>query len=384
MSLTILADENMPAVEQAFAELGEVRTMPGRDMRNSDLGDVDVLLVRSVTRVDSQLLDGTPVRFVGTATSGVDHIRQNYLAAHGIHFASAHGANANSVVEYVLAAIAAVGDNLEALLDGASVGIIGHGAVGSLLATRLLALGIECRAYDPWLDAAAVTNAATLEEVLRSQVISVHAELSDRPPWPSRHLLDENRLSGLSRDQLLVNASRGPVVDNRALVQLLSAGAGPVPVLDVWEQEPDIDPALLELVLLGTSHIAGYSYDSKVRATTMLLAACYQWLQRPQAPDDLLSEPPVVRLGELGEPADKAALLRALLGCRYDIRADDHALRQVVASGDIGRGFDRLRKEYPRRRELAGSTISAPAADPGVLAGLCHALGCQSLERPGT
>ncbi len=152
MSLTILADENIPAVEHYLGALGRVQRVNGRTLERAQLQDVDILLVRSVTRVDEALLAGCPVKFVGTATSGFDHIDRRLSGAHGIAFAYAPGSNANSVVEYVLAAIAAVGDKLEQLLAGGVVGIVGYGAIGKAVAARLAALGIRYRIYDPWLD----------------------------------------------------------------------------------------------------------------------------------------------------------------------------------------------------------------------------------------
>ena len=178
MSLTILADENIPAAEHYFGALGQVRPVNGRKLNSSALADVDALLVRSVTTVNKDLLEGTPVRFVGTATSGFDHIDRSYLQDRGIGFAHASGSNANSVVEYVLAAIAASGDKLEQLLAGGTVGIIGYGVIGRAVAARLDALGIDYLACDPWLDPATISRRGSLEQVLACDAITLHAELT--------------------------------------------------------------------------------------------------------------------------------------------------------------------------------------------------------------
>ena len=151
VSFTLLADENIPAVDTYFGAFASIRRVAGRTLDHSQLQGVDLLLVRSVTRVDEALLRGSAVKFVGTATSGFDHIDRDYLAQHNIGFAHAPGSNANSVVEYVLAAIAAVEDKLELLLAGGSIGIIGYGVIGKAVAARFDALGIRCRIYDPWL-----------------------------------------------------------------------------------------------------------------------------------------------------------------------------------------------------------------------------------------
>lgn len=355
--LRILADRNIPAVHDCFGHLGDVRTVEGRGLQAADLAAVDVLLVRSVTRVDEQLLAGSPVRFVGTATAGVDHIDIPLLRRRGIGFAAAPGANANSVVEYVLAAIAAVDDYLERLLSGGRVGIVGYGHVGSLLARRLQALGISSLHFDPWLEQGALAAPASLAEVLTCDVISLHPSLTAADPWPSRHLLGPEALGTLGRQQLLINASRGPVLANDALLLRLRQTNAPRCVLDVWEFEPAVPPALLECVQFGTPHIAGYSHDAKLAATLILAKALREQMQLDSAeaasgaPAPLLELPPEL----LG-----VDLLRHLCRLRYDLGADDQRLRAAVLGApetDARAAFDRLRKDYPLRRELAGSVV---------------------------
>ncbi len=376
MSLTILADENIPAVEHYLGAIGRVQCVNGRNLQRAQLESVDVLLVRSVTRVDATLLDGCPVKFVGTATSGFDHIDRGYLDERGIAFAYAPGSNANSVVEYVLAAIASVGDKLEQLLAGGIVGIIGYGIIGKTVAARLAALGIRYRIYDPWLDQKLVPHVGDIDAVLDCDVVTLHPELTTARPWPSYHLLGVAQLQRLRPDALLINASRGAVVDNVALLAQLDRGRGPFTVLDVWEGEPDIMVALLQRVTLGTAHIAGYSLDGKLLATRMLSEAVTAGLK--------LLPPPT------GSPAGQAAILpianslsgaglvRYLVQSRYDIHRDDALLRQALLvdepGPDRGHGFDLLRKSYRERRELAGSRISG-ALQPEQLNLVC-ALGC--------
>ncbi|MBE9537940.1 MAG: 4-phosphoerythronate dehydrogenase, partial [Proteobacteria bacterium] len=248
MNLTIVADENMEAVAETMGELGSVHLLNGRELQRRHLREADVLLVRSVTQVNEALLESTPVRFVGTATSGFDHIDRVYLRQKEIAFSHAPGSNANSVVEYVLGAIALVDDKLEQLFAGGSVGIIGYGNIGRLLASRLSGLGITHKIYDPWLDKKQLCEPASLAEVLACDVITLHADLTHQEPFASFHLLAEAELSSISANSLLINASRGDVIDNRALEKLLGAVHAPTVILDVWEGEPSVSEGLLSKV----------------------------------------------------------------------------------------------------------------------------------------
>ncbi len=375
MTLNILADENIPAVEHYLGRHARVRWVNGRTLQPSQLQGVDILLVRSVTRVDEALLGGTQVKFVGTATSGVDHIDRDYLARQGITFAYAPGSNANSVVEYVLSAIAAVGEKLEQLLGGGELGIVGYGCVGQALAARLQVLNIRYRVYDPWLVQDTIPNATNLEGVLCCDVVSLHPELTTEQPWPSQHLLGPVELQRLGPEALLINTSRGPVVDNTALLTHLDRGHGPLTVLDVWEREPDIHPLLLQRVALGTPHIAGYSRDGKLRATRLLVDAVTAHLQLPSPPcDDPEGDAPPLRVSE---SLSTTELVRTLLHSRYDVHKDDTLLRQAILDGDSdhGAGFDYLRRTYSQRRELAGSRVESVNESAAHRAAV-EALGC--------
>lgn len=355
--LHVVADQNMPAVEALLGDSARVTKFSGRALNSAHLQDADVLFVRSVTSVDSQLLDNTPVQFVGTATSGIEHIDTNYLEQRGIGFSRAAGSNANSVVEYVLSALVAIPAHLDKLMSGGSVGVIGHGPVGNAVTQRLRALGGNCLVYDPWLDQRQLPGAASLAKVLSCDLVCLHPELTRREPWPSYHLLGEEPLRELKGHQLLINASRGAVVDNRALRRRHDAPDPPQVVLDVWEHEPNLDSGLLDAVTLGTAHIAGYSLDGKILATRMLCEALGRHLG---------AELPVVSSVPEDAPLYSAVegllgsgLVRHLLGQCYDICEDDRRLREACASGEpVGNAFDALRKSYPERRELAGNVVT--------------------------
>jgi erythronate-4-phosphate dehydrogenase len=334
------------------------------------------LLVRSVTKVNKSLLDDSSVRFVGTATSGFDHIDKDYLDRCGIAFAHAPGANANSVVEYVLTAIAASGDKLEQLLSGGSLGIVGYGNIGKALAGRFRALGIVNRVYDPWLEENSFDCAADLSSVLSCDVITLHAELTLAQPWPSHYLLGQKELGSIAPDALLINTCRGSVVDNSALLALLESGGGPHTILDVWEGEPAINAALVARVELGTAHIAGYSLDGKLLATRILRDALAAFLNYslPSSQSNAKAPPSLA----LTETHTAAGLIRYLLQARYDIDRDHALLCAAVqdrTASSKGEAFDGLRKGYRERRELAGTFVQGSPQIAGHDR-LVRALGC--------
>jgi erythronate-4-phosphate dehydrogenase len=367
--LRILADANIPGLERSFAGHGEIVRFEGRELEPGAVRNDDVLLVRSVTQVGEGLLQGVRPAFVGTATSGTDHLDTACLEAAGVPWAYAPGSNAMSVVEYVLAAIAHSGDLLERLLAGEPIGVIGYGVIGQRLAQCAEQLGIRWLACDPWLTEQYPDQLAPLEEVLQCALVTLHADLHDRQPWPSRHLLGAAELARLPERSLLINAGRGPLVDNKALLDYLCRRPAAEVVLDTWEGEPHVDVELLARCRLGTPHIAGYSYTGKCRATRQLYeAACRTlgWSVMPGADDD------DVRQLSVPSSLEGAALVRWLLASVYDIAADDRRMRL-----HNGEDFDRQRREYPHRLELSSCFIANSDALAPAEQALCAALGCR-------
>ena len=364
--LTIVADENIPALEAYFGDLGRLIRVPGRSLQREQLADADILLVRSVTQVNEDLLTGTPVRFVGSCTIGTDHLDIDWLEQRGIAWSAAPGCNANSVVEYVFCALAALAVDWR----GRRFGIVGCGNVGGLLQKRLHALGIECAVYDPWLPDN--PDAAALDTVLQQDVICLHAPLVKGGSHPSLHLLGREQLQRIKSGAVLVSAGRGAVVDNGVLLELLRKDKRFTAVLDVWENEPDIDTELLRLVDIGTPHIAGYSLDGKLAGTRMIRDALSKALSLPAAvgaatgrdvggqEPQVLSRPAAVPAGE-GIESDFSEMANQLLQI-YDPRQDDARLR-AAATGDIPmvQAFDRLRREYPQRLEFSHYRIDDAA-----------------------
>jgi len=376
--MQIIADENIPCVAKAFASLGDVTLLPGRGMQAEQVRAADVLLVRSVTRVDARLLAGSNVQFVGSATIGFDHIDRAYLQQQGIGFSTAPGSNATSAAEYVVSALLALAVQQGFDPAGRTVGIIGCGNVGSRVRQKLAALGMNCLVNDPPLQAqGGHDDFVDLDTVLRADVVTVHVPYTREGPYPTHHLVDAALLERLRPGAVFINTARGAVADNAALDVLLESRFDLSVVLDVWEGEPDISMSLLGKVQLGTPHIAGYSLDGKLRGTEMIYRAACEHFNRPllwQVADDLpagLS----LDLRELRAAPLLAKLQAAVFAC-YDIRQDDASLREQLAlpAADRPSRFDRLRKEYPVRREFPQSSIITGEPD-GELARTLAALG---------
>ena len=344
--LKIVADENTHGVVELFSPYGDVVCLPGRSISASDVQDADVLLVRSVTRVNEALLAGSSVRFVGSATIGVDHVDTTYLASRGIQFAHAPGCNARAVVEYVLSCLAVVQPDWQKK----SIGVVGCGNVGGLLLNTLRRLGVNAMGCDPFLDQSP-EYMVPLEQGLDCDVISLHTPLTRDGDYPTFQMLNKRRLSQINPGALLINAGRGEVIEGNALLDSLRHNNFRC-VLDVWENEPAIDSKLLDQVTLGTPHIAGYSLEGKLNGTRMVFQAFCQWLGA-QAPQKLLQG-----ASEEPEELDAVDINLAILQV-YDVRRDDRALRQYP--GD----FDTLRKNYQQRMEFSHFRLTG-AISPGV------------------
>ena len=359
--MRIVADANIPFVRECFSSVGEVQVLGGRDITPQVVADADALLVRSITPVNGALLAGSSVQFVGTATIGFDHVDLGYLERNHIGFASAPGSNANSAAEYIVAALLEVGRRHKIRLEGKAVGVIGVGNVGSRVACKCEALGMRVLRNDPPLQRrTGDPQYVPLEALYNCDFITIHTPLTHEGIDKTFHLADAGFFSSLKPGAVFLNASRGAVTDSQALKAAMRASRLQVVVLDVWENEPDIDTELLEMVELGTPHIAGYSFDGKVAGMIMIYnALCAHFHFRPtHAIEDFLPQPDVPRLEvEASDLSDEELLARAVERI-YSIKRDDENLRRIAHQPPDKRGryFDDLRKHYPVRREFQNTT----------------------------
>jgi erythronate-4-phosphate dehydrogenase len=363
--LKIAIDRNTPLAAEAFGPLGEVRLLETGRFSRHELRDVDVVVVRSETKVDAALLDGTPVKFVGTVTIGTDHVDVAQLARAGIGFASAPGSNANSVKEYVVAALLHLAQRFAFRLRGKTLGVVGVGNIGSRVVRAAEALGMTVLQNDPPLArATGDSRFLSLDALMQADICTLHVPLTESGAHRTVHLFDAARIRTMKSGSFLINTSRGPVVETGAILDALKdrhcAGA----VLDVWEREPQISPNLLELVTLGTPHVAGYSLDGKANAVRMIRDAICSffglagdWDPSPMMP--LPSSPQIDLSAAAGD--DETVIRRAVEHC-YSPQEDDHALRGLLSLPPHRRAghFSSLRTGYRIRREFPAYSISVP------------------------
>ncbi len=377
--MQFVVDEEIPFAKEAFSHLGSVTLLPGRTMTRETLRDADALIVRSVTRVDAALLAGTNVQFVGTATTGIEHIDREYLAARNIGFAAAFGCNANAVAEYVLTALLATTRAKNLVLNGKTLGIIGAGRIGGLVAAKAPALGLRTLLHDPPL--ARVTGDRryrALSEILQADFVTLHVPLTLDGPDATFHMIGADELAHMAPSSILINTARGEVVDNAALLEALTEGTIAGAVMDVWEREPAIDWDLLNHVTLGTPHIAGYSSDGKIKATMMVYHACCRfwgiepaWTPARDLPTTLApGTVPHVTFDATGK--DFQTLAHEIITTLYDLTADHTRMQDLLAAPEPlrPRAFDQLRRDYPHRREFACAPISIKGGNQNLFARL--------------
>ena len=357
--MKIIVDENIPQAREAFCSFGEVAFLAGRDITNDILIDADILLIRSITKVDEFLLKGTKVKFIATATAGTDHIDKAYLANNGITFADAAGCNSFSVVEYFAGAVSRIFSKYNFSFAGKTLGVVGIGNVGSKVVKFGKALGFNVLMNDPPLERKSGSqDFVTLNEILDCDVITLHVPLNKSGIDKTVHLIDEEKLKHVKSGTVLINASRGSVVDNRALKNRLQVKNDLITVFDVWENEPALDFELLEKVNFGSVHIAGYSMEGKVNGTEIIYNRLCEYLNtfpiwKPKYPSIEKKEISVTRENSF------EYLLDQIITQIYDISEDDKLLRKGLDMENEKRikYFDLLRKTYRVRREFNNYTI---------------------------
>ncbi|RMD51517.1 MAG: 4-phosphoerythronate dehydrogenase [Ignavibacteria bacterium] len=362
--MKITADKNILWVKECFSKHGEIQLLDGREITRERIIDTDALLVRSITQVDENLLNGTNVKFVGTATIGDDHIDKDYLNSRGIYFTNAKGCNAEAVTEYVFTALSLLAHENGLNLKDKSIGVIGVGNIGSRVAAAAKALGMKVVKNDPPLkDETKSDEFSELQDALQCDIVTLHVPLNVGGKYNTYHLLNECNIHSLKDGTILINASRGSVVDNKALLKYLKSSTQKIlTVIDVWENEPNINKELMKLVDIATPHVAGYSLEGKINGTKIIYKKFCDYFSEPplwkaEYPD---IEDPVIRL----ESSTLDSQLFRIFSKIYDIKSESNLLKSVADSDNIGEAFDSMRNNYKFRRELKNYKIEGTVEEP--------------------
>ena len=339
--MNVVIDEKIPYLKDALEAMGHsVLSKPGVAIGAADVADAQALFVRTRTKCDASLLHGGKVRFIGTATIGYDHIDSAYCADNGITWTSAAGCNSGAVLQYVQSVVYSWAKDRGVSLEGLSMGVVGVGEIGSKVAAWAREVGLRVLLNDPpRAQREGGAGFVPLSMIAREcDIITFHPTLSCAGEFPSYHLADAAFMASLKNCRLFINASRGPVVDNKALLEAMERGMTGDVVLDVWENEPNVDECLLNKVYIGTPHIAGYSAEGKMNATRQVLEAFASFLgydgelplpaMQPPCPD-------AVRASSLAD-----ALLQI-----YSPQIDSLGLKKNPSA------FEELRNNYMLRRE---------------------------------
>jgi erythronate-4-phosphate dehydrogenase len=372
--MNILADSNIIFAKEAFGALGAVTVIDGRDITREKCEGMDALLVRSVTAVNRPLLEGTSVKFVASATIGTDHVDQDYLRENNIGFAHAPGSNANSVAEYLVSALVHLAEKKERALSGLTLGIIGVGNVGTRVLELAHALGMQCLLNDPPKNVLTGSDVyLPLASVLReSDVVTVHVPLTVKGPDATYHLVNADFFSAMKKGAMFINTSRGDVLDENSLKKARPKLSGVV--LDVWSNEPKPHAGTIAACDIATPHIAGYSYDGKVRGTEMLHEAmcAYFFKKRTWHAPEMAGDRKQITLDKVKNDD----IVSAAVSAAYPIMEDDARLRKILDKDTEKQGafFDDMRRTYPRRLEFRNYSVSTarkyPASVMSTLANL--------------
>jgi erythronate-4-phosphate dehydrogenase len=353
--MKIIADDKIPFLKGVLEPYAEVVYVPGKLINRDLLMDSDAMLIRTRTKCTENLLEGTKVRFIGTATIGFDHIDTKYCNRKNITWTNAPGCNSYSVQQYIAAALFRISSECHFDLKGKTLGIIGVGNVGSKVENLARLLGMKVLLNDPpRARLEGRKNFRNLNTLLaESDIVTVHVPLNMAGEDYTYHLFNENSFKKIKKGAWFLNTSRGEVNDTIALKNALQEGRLSGAVIDVWENEPDIDAELLHQVLVGTPHIAGYSTDGKANGTSMVVNALNKYFNISSGnwyPENIpLPASPVIYI-DCDEKSEEDIIREAVI-YTYNIEDENSRFRLSL------RDFEKLRGEYPLRREFTSYTV---------------------------
>lgn len=357
MMIKIVADNKIPFLKGALEPFAEVLYISGREISNEILKNADALIIRTRTICNKELLEHTKVKFIASATIGYDHIDIDYCKSRNIKWTNAPGCNSGSVMQYIASALVRLSIKYNFDFSEKTLGIIGNGNVGSKVSKAATALGFRVLVNDPPLHRASLLDThVSLKEIKeKADIISLHVPLNMHGIDKTFRLVDQNFLKTIKPSSILINSSRGNVVDTNALKEALKKKFIKGVVLDVWKNEPHIDIELLDLVDFATPHIAGYSADGKAKGTAMSVQAISDFFGfglKKWFPVNVPKPLNPVLAMDFAKKTERELFSEMLLAT-YDIQSDNERLKTSVET------FEKQREEYPLRREFENYSIKS-------------------------
>ena len=363
--MKIVADDKISFLKGVLEPYSNVRYLPGFLITNKEIRDADAIIIRTRTKCNKELLEGTSVKFIAAASIGYDHIDTEYCRKHKIIWTNAPGCNSSSVRQYIASALLHFAKHHHFNLSGKTLGIVGVGNVGKKVANLATTLGMNVLLNDPPRERVeGKKEFVTLEQILtESDIITLHVPLTKKGIDKTCHMVNQQFLLKMNPGCYIINSSRGPVVNELDLMKVMKSGKPGGVILDVWKNEPDLNLELLKLVDIGTPHIAGYSQEGKANGTAKSIQALSEFLnlglntwypENIPAPDN--SE---IRVECAGKSEEE--ILREIIHSTYPIRKDDENLRMFPQK------FEDLRENYPVRREFPAFEVILKNGTPELL-----------------
>jgi erythronate-4-phosphate dehydrogenase len=363
--MKIIIDDKIPYIKGAFEQVAEVIYMPGSKTTPEIVKNADAIITRTRTICNRQLLEGSAVKFIATATIGFDHIDTDYCRQAGIEWTNAPGCNAESVNQYIASALFSWSMKNRTNLEGKTIGIVGVGQVGSRVAKTCETIGMKVLLNDPPRERVEgpgkFTDLKTIQH--EADIITFHVPLNMTGDDATFHIVNGEFLKGLKKRPLLINSCRGEVFETDEVKEAYKSKIISGLIIDCWENEPDIDNELLNMVDFGTPHIAGYSKDGKANGTMMSVRAVSRFFNlglddwKPSGVEP--PENPVIRID--GNQRREYSILAEAILSTYQIENDFEALKENTAD------FEKLRGDYPVRREFDSFTVVAENIEKGIL-----------------
>jgi erythronate-4-phosphate dehydrogenase len=363
--MKIIIDDKIPYIKGVFEHVANVIYLPGNAITSNDVKDADAIITRTRTICNQQLLEDSSVKFIATATIGYDHIDTQWCEANGIKWTNAAGCNSMSVTQWVAAVLVHLAQKHNFDFKDKTLGVVGVGNVGRKVVRLAESLGMQVVLCDPPVARnISACGLISLDGIMReADIITFHVPLNLDGIDKTYHLIDEQKLKKLRPETILINSSRGEVIDNKALKKALAEKKLLAAALDVWENEPDIDAELLDLLDIATPHIAGYSADGKANGTTMSVRAVSKFFQLG-LDSWSVHDIPAPQQPEIEYDAKEVTnqqLFSNLIQHTYNIVNDDNRLRNHIAQ------FEEQRGSYPLRREFAAYTVRLSNASKATI-----------------